>query len=213
MNGKIKNNHKTNNFNEGYIKFDCNFSKINCIGKNDIIELNHYRQKLYQLGMIGKDSGNISFGNLSQRINSRQFIITGTNTGGIKNLKCEHYSEIIDWNIDNNSVLCEGLIKASSESLSHAAIYEILPEINSVIHIHNKIFWNKFVGKLPTTKFSAAYGTVELAKEIQLLIKNSLAQKEKIIIMEGHVDGIILFGKTFNDAFNRLMRKVKDNIR
>ena len=198
---------------EGYIKFNCKFIYCDCITDKEIKEINYFRQKLFQAGFVGKDSNNISFGNISQRLQKRQFIITGSDTGGIEKLRHEHYSKVIAWDIAKNTVVCEGLIRASSETLSHAAIYDKLSGINAVIHIHHAGLWKQFIDILPTTKRTAEYGTVELAKEIQCLLDDEKTQKEKIIIMGGHEDGIIIFDNTLKEANSSKYLKVKGNLK
>ena len=109
-----------------------------------------------------------------------------------KNLSKKHYSLVKNYEINKNSVHCEGLSKASSESLTHAAIYETNMEVNAVIHIHNKCMWNKYLNDLPTTDKKAEFGTPEIALEIKKLAnKNS-----GIIIMGGHPEGIIVYGES-----------------
>ena len=66
------------------------------------------------------------------------FLITGTQTGEIKNLNREHYTCVTDYNIEKNFIRSEGPIKASSESLTHAMIYELDPAIKVVIHVHHE---------------------------------------------------------------------------
>ena len=64
------------------------------------------------------------------------------------------YSEI-----KNNILFCQGKIHASSEALTHAVLYEICTDIQAVIHIHDKHFWQKNIHILPTSDEKAAYGT------------------------------------------------------
>jgi len=57
-----------------------------------------------------------------------QFVITGSATGEIPELEPGHYVKVNSFNIEDNAVQCVGPLKASSESLTHAAIYSADPE-------------------------------------------------------------------------------------
>ena len=112
------------NMDEGYIKYSCIWIKSAPISDKGLIGINIWRQKLFALGLIGSYEDDIGFGNISIRVrNSSQFIISGTQTGHIPFLKNYHYTLVTSFNIEKNSLTCQGPIKASSESLTHAAIY------------------------------------------------------------------------------------------
>lgn len=186
---------------EGYIKYQCSWQKISAIAEVDIIELNQWRNKLYRLGLIGEYDNGIGFGNLSVRIaNSAELIISGTQTGGLTNLSAKHYTKVTDYDWQKNHVTCQGLIKASSETLTHGAIYTAEPTINAVIHVHHRQLWDKLLDAVPTTNPNCAYGTPEMAKEIIRLCQQQSTQNQKIIVMSGHDSGIITFGSNLTKA-------------
>ena len=173
----------------------------------DISELNLYRTKLYNLGLIGTNNKGIGFGNISQRINKGlNFIITGAGTGSLPTLTINHYTVVKKSDIEKNLVICEGLINASSESMSHAAIYALLPNINAVIHVHSLIGWKKLLYKIPTSSKNAQYGTPELAREINKLLKETNLKKIQIFVTAGHQDGIFSFGKNIKEAMDVLIK-------
>lgn len=187
---------------EGYIKFNLSWRNENFyFSDNDFITINSFRNSLYKQNLIGAYSDGIGFGNVSLRMKNSKFIISGSATGNIETLKKEDYSLITDFDIKNNSVTCIGLTKASSESMSHAAIYEANKNVNSVIHIHHKKMWNIFLDKLPTTNKNGEFGTPEIALEIKKLTKKDSG----IIIMGGHPEGIISYGNTINQAYKILI--------
>ena len=137
---------------EGYIKFNCTWKrKAIIIQDNYFKSLNYWREKLFALSLIGMYKNGIGFGNLSCREKDNVFLITGSATGGKKQLERSDYARVSSVNIGKNSLVCEGKTKASSESLSHAAIYNCLPEVESVIHVHSHKMWKHFFNKLPTT--------------------------------------------------------------
>jgi L-ribulose-5-phosphate 4-epimerase len=193
---------------EGYIKYQCHWNKINAIAEEDIEELNQWRTRLYQLGLIGEYDNGIGFGNLSVRLSpSQDLIISGTQTGGIAELTTQHYTKVTDFDWHKNYVICEGLIKASSETLTHAAIYVAQPTVNAVVHVHNAKLWRELLNQVPTTNPNCAYGTPEMAEEIIKLCQQPETQQQKIIVMSGHEEGILTFGKNLNEAGNILLNR------
>jgi hypothetical protein len=182
---------------EGYIKFNIKWEvKAFDFSLYDFQNLNTCRDKLYNLGLIGAYPNLIGFGNISIRATGNKFIISGSATGNIKQLSEKDYSLVTKYDIDENLIHCEGLTKASSESLSHAAIYKSNPEIKAVIHIHNLEMWRKYLNDLPTTNEKAEFGTPEIADEMKKLV----IQNSGILIMGGHQEGIISYGKSINEA-------------
>ena len=180
---------------EGYIKFNFDLEKKQIINQFSISELNECRTKLKNLNLIGYKDG-ISFGNVSKRINMNSFIISGSDTGKFDVLNKNQFCLVDSWNLKNNYVHSIGLTPPSSESLTHAAIYEALPDNQYVIHIHSKILWNRYLGKYLSSKKEYNYGTPDIALNIKdLVIKNSA---ENILIMGGHFEGLIFWGNDIN---------------
>jgi ribulose-5-phosphate 4-epimerase/fuculose-1-phosphate aldolase len=191
---------------EGYIKFKAHWEISPALPFRFIKELNHWRDILYALHLIGADKDGVGFGNISQRFGrTNHFIISGSATGNLETLKPEHYSLVTDVDIDTNKLHCKGPVIASSESMSHGTLYRQSRDINGVIHVHNKPLWNKLLHEVPTTDKKAAYGTPEMAYEIIRLLSETNAVDKNIIIMEGHEEGIFTFGKNLDEAGNVLM--------
>ena len=95
----------------------------------------------------------------------------------------------------------------SSESLTHAAIYDSDSSIRAVIHCHDSALWRALLDRVPTTSKAVAYGTPEMASEIMHLFKTSDVQSREILVMAGHEGGVLAFGKNLEDAFELLMRE------
>lgn len=191
---------------EGNIKYQCNWTSCDTISADEIIQLNHWRDRLYRLGLIGVYDDGIGFGNLSIRQdNSDLFIISGTKTGSIPHLSHQHYTKVTDFDWQQNYVTCIGAIQASSESLTHGAVYTANPAVNAVIHVHNLQLWQSLIDRVPTTNQNCAYGTPEMAKEIIRLSRKDSVKDLKIIVMSGHQEGIITFGKDLEEAGNILL--------
>ncbi len=192
---------------EGYVKFNCEWEKSGAIISDSVYDIiNNWRDILYNLKLIGANENEIGFGNISIRAkNKSDFIITGAGTGKIRKLTQKHYSKVTGYSLTKNSLVCKGPVKASSESLSHAIIYELDPEINAVIHVHNLEYWKKLIYQVPTTHEDIPYGTPEMAKEIIRLFRETDVSEKKILIMGGHQEGIITFGKDPDEAGGYLL--------
>ena len=192
---------------EGYIKYQCRWIHSPPVQTHDIKEINKWRNRFYQLGLIGVYSNGISFGNISIRYGkAEQFIISGTQTGNLLSLSEYHYTLVTSFELAQNVLTCEGPIKASSESLTHAAIYNAHLEINAVIHVHHLEMWERLMNKVPTSSSDFSYGTPEIAKEIIRLFKEDNLMEKKILVMGGHEEGIISFGRNLKEAGKILLK-------
>lgn len=192
---------------EGYIKFNCEW--INQpLSVNVPLELKFWRDKMHELKQIGHYAEiNIGYGNISVKTPDGM-IISGTQTGDVYPIQDEHFTLVSYYDINNNSVVCKGPIKASSESMTHAAIYEADSTIKAIIHIHNKELWLKLINKVPTTKETVPYGTPDMANEIFRLFNETSVSHDKIIVMAGHDEGIIAFGKTISEAGELILKQL-----
>lgn len=193
---------------EGYIKFNCNWIPSNAIPQEKVAALNVWRDIMYQKGLIGMYPNGIGFGNISTRCDEKTFLISGTATGGLATLTASHYSMVSGYDLSTNSVTCIGPLKASSESLTHALIYECSVSTNAVIHVHNLELWNRLMHRVPTSSENISYGTPGMANEIKRLFDETTLSKEKIIVMGGHREGIISFGKDLQEAGTILLDKL-----
>ena len=193
---------------DGVIKYKCNWNKSEGLKDHDYKEIEIARAAMIERKWIGHDLNfNVGYGNISQRINQKKFIISGTQTGHLKNLSFNEYSLVTDYNIDQNSLEFTGSIKASSESLTHAAIYHKSPQTNCIIHIHDNDFWQKLIHQnIGVTKKSIDYGTPEMAYDIFRLFDDNAFIKHPIITMQGHQGGIISFGKKFQETIQALIK-------
>jgi len=184
-----------------------------------IEELEAWRSIFKQLGIIGQDEGKYDgygFGNLSQRTASG-FLISGTQTGYIGKTTLADYAEVTDWNPLTNSVCSRGMVKPSSESLSHAVIYEMHSEgqsegqseeeslVGCVFHVHSPEIWQKAMDlQIPTTDPDIEYGTPEMAEAVQKIVaENGLPS---VLSMGGHEDGIIAYGRSLSETGLVLMQ-------
>ena len=164
------------------------------------------------IGLIGTNSNGIGFGNISIRIDdTRQFIITGSNTGGLDETKGKHFTRVVNFDIAGNSLICRGPIQASSESLTHAAIYTANDRIKGVIHVHSKYLWQRLKDVAPTTSVNVEYGTPEIASEMARLLIAGESVKAGIIVMGGHREGLVAFGRTLTEAGEIILDETRNN--
>ncbi|MDJ0556044.1 MAG: class II aldolase/adducin family protein [Microcoleaceae cyanobacterium MO_207.B10] len=195
---------------EGVIKYHCHWVKGEAFPRDRLTNLMQKRDLMRSLGLIGVYENGIGFGNVSQRINnSNQFIISGTQTAHLKSLTPEYYTVVTDFNIEENSLNCCGPVKASSESLTHAAIYYYRPEIMGIIHIHNFQLWQELMFKVPTANPDVPYGTPQMAREMFRLFDEENLGVEKVLVMAGHEDGVICFGEDLDEATNIVLWAIK----
>lgn len=195
---------------EGYIKFHCEWEKKNPLPEGETAELIACRQKLYNMGLIGMYEDGIGFGNVSVLRKDGCFAITGSGTGGKRKLSGEDISLVTRTVIDENRLYCEGPVRASSESMTHDAVYRSSPETTAVIHIHSHKIWDALLNKVPTTPPEVLYGTPEMAYSIMRLMKEGPLSEEKVLVMAGHPEGVLSFGKNLDEAFDRLLQMTKD---
>jgi len=187
---------------DGSIKFTCHLTPEKPEIPFALFDpLNFWREEMWHKTYIGAYPDGIGYGNISIRVpESDHFYISGTATGGIPELDQIHYPLVERCDLAQNSIWCRGLVKASAESMSHAAVYSCDIEIGAVVHIHNRHLWEKYINLLPTTALEVPYGTPEMGYEIIRLMGLPETQSRKVFVMGGHAEGIVAFGKTVEEA-------------
>jgi ribulose-5-phosphate 4-epimerase/fuculose-1-phosphate aldolase len=191
----------------GSIKFSCEHVPTPLAEFGGFAELNACRRKLLQLRMLGVDGNGIGFGNVSVRDRGTpDFYITGSMTGALPQLRLADCAKVTAFAFSRNWVRCEGETVASSESLTHAAVYESDETASAVIHGHNAELWERLRDRVPTTSADVEYGTPGMAHEVQRLFQNTEVRQRRLFVMGGHRDGIVAFGGTLNEALAVLQR-------
>ena len=189
---------------EGIIKFDLAWEEAPPPEPAVLVELIAFRDVLHRKYLIAADEEGIGFGNISHR--SRDgFIISGTQTGQIHATLPQDYTEVIDWDTRGNRVTCRGPVRASSESMTHAAVYEARPDVRGVIHVHHHALWTKMLDRAPTTAANIEYGSTELAGAVGDIARGIAAGRPGILAMAGHEAGLLSFGCTLEDALQILL--------
>jgi len=192
---------------EGVVKFNCHWTQTGSVITDEPYAIiNYWREVLFNMDLIGAYENGVGYGNISFRIGTtNKFFITGSATGEIPFLEPGHYVRVDGCNFKDNAVKCVGPLKASSESLTHAAIYQADPGTNAIIHIHSMDLWENLKDKVPTTGPDFEYGTTGLAMDIFRLFSESDVIEKRIIVMGGDPSGMIAFGNDMDEAINVLM--------
>lgn len=197
---------------EGYFKFSPEY--VGDLGPVDVLvaELDRWRDRLYDLGLIGmyKDGElkGIGYGNISLRT-ADGFLITATRTGALPRLGRQHYTEIVRIDLDRNSVgyrAVDPAVTPSAESMTHGMFYLADPAIRAVIHVHSLDLWTRLIDAVPTTERTVEYGTPDMGREILRLYRTSELPRCKIAAMGGHEEGVVTFGADLDEAGHVLLR-------
>ncbi|QTR49897.1 class II aldolase/adducin family protein [Candidatus Thiothrix anitrata] len=180
-----------------------------------IAELEACRARLFAHGLIGQDPkryDGLGYGNVSVRAvledNPNAFLITGSQTGCLSQLKRQDYALVTACDPQANELFALGEIAPSSEAMTHAVIYQILPQIQAIIHVHSEYLWqNAQQLMLPCTAVNIPYGTPQMAAAVQSIV---LAQgvPQGILAMLGHTDGIVTWGATLVEAEQQLIQSL-----
>ncbi len=175
-------------------------------------ELNRARTTLFDLGLIGVYDNGVGYGNLSIRVNhDNQFVITASATGAERTLQAEQFCLVEAFSVDDNHVQSMGPLPASSESMTHGAIYAARADVHCVIHVHSRILFDHLLrSAAPTTPADVPYGTPAMARTVaQLAIRQP--HLPTVFAMAGHIDGVVAYGTdtaSTLDALRALLQRI-----
>ncbi len=192
---------------EGYIKYDSRWTPGPAPDSTLTDELERWRLPLFEAGLVGHYAEhNVGYGNLSVRGPlPDQFVISATQTGALRKTGPEHYTLVTATDIGRNRVWSTGPLKASSEAMTHAALYALSSAINAIVHVHSKSLWNEYLNVLPTTDLAVAYGTPAMAAEFERLWSAGRFRNDGLAVMAGHEEGIVSIGTTLEEASRRVL--------
>ncbi len=185
---------------EGVIKFNLEYAE-QILRDIPVEPLTAWRSILKDLGLVGQTPeryDGYGFGNVSIR-HGDGFLISGTQTGALDHVTLSDYALCETWDLPGNAVTAIGEVKPSSESLSHASIYDVNPAVTCALHVHSPDIWQaaQRLG-IPITDKDVPYGTPEMAKAVRRLIQNM--PLPGIFSMGGHEDGVFTFGTSLAEA-------------
>lgn len=154
--------------------------------------------KLVEIGLIAR-----TWGNVSCRVDKDTFVITPSGRP-YETLRPE---EIVLCKVEDCSY--EGEIKPSSEKKLHALLYQMHPEMNFVIHTHQKnasILSASGLNSIPVKGYPllgdevriAEYGLPGTAKLRKGVEQATLGSSSQAVIMAHH--GAVCFGKDYEET-------------
>lgn len=200
---------------EGYTKFIVDWTDHKSLSAREIADLERWRRPLFDAGLVGYyEELGIGFGNISVRAaDAGQFIVSGTQTGHLPTTGPQHYALVTGYDIAANRVSCRGAVQASSESLTHAAIYELGSTVGAVVHIHDMRMWNDLKCQAATTHADVAYGTPEMADDFKRLFRETDFAETGIAAMAGHESGVVSIGRSLQEAAIRVLKLHEGQVR
>ncbi len=189
---------------EGTIQFAYNLSPSDedILDQAAFSELAAWRSILFALDLLGQTPdkyGGYAYGNLSCALESG-FAITASQTSGAQELIPEHVVRVVDANLERFWIEAEGSEPPSSESITHAMIYQADERSRFVFHIHSTEIWSARAElNLPETASEVAYGSREMAGAVNQLLANNQS-RPLVFATAGHEDGIFALGHHARDC-------------
>jgi ribulose-5-phosphate 4-epimerase/fuculose-1-phosphate aldolase len=188
--------------------------------REGVIRFDARHSAMAHLRLLGRDAARyegLGYGNVSARVGPfgdvargrRRFLVTGTQTAGLAHATLREFCLVESWDVGRNQVTSSGLVQPSSESLTHAALYDASPAIRAVLHAHAPDLWRqaRALG-IPVTDAAAANGTPAMALEVARLFREGTLASTRIAAMGGHEDGVIALGASAEEAGGVLVRQV-----
>lgn len=164
-------------------------------------DLSGWRAVLRRLALLGQDPDRydgLGFGNLSARDPQLpgQFLITASQSSGKPRLSDEHLVRILQSNTERFWVDAVGHQPPSSETLTHAMVYQADPTIRWILHGHSPDIWQR-AGDLglPATAADVGYGTPAMVNAVAGLLATH-SQRPLVFVTLGHEDGVFACGPT-----------------
>ena len=191
---------------EGVVKYSCRRIDRPISQVQGLMGFFGLRKKLFIQKLIGEDQEGLGYGNISMRVHSSpRFLITGSQTSGLEDVSGQQLAEVLTVDIEKNFLTFAGSIQASSESMTHAALYQVDPNIKGIAHVHSSALWEQYRDRLPTTHHHVAYGTPEMAYEMIRLYRRKSTAIQGVIVLAGHRDGIIAYGPSLEVAVQQIL--------
>jgi L-ribulose-5-phosphate 4-epimerase len=167
--------------------------------------LRGWRRVLKRLGLVGQEAaryGGFGFGNLSVRDLERpgEFIITASQTSGADELEDDGLVRIVNSDPARFWVDAVGQQPPSSETLTHAMIYEADARVNWVFHGHCPEIWQHMTALgLPATPEHVGYGSTAMVQAVAQLLDRHPA-RPLVFATRGHQDGVFACSASADEA-------------
>ncbi len=197
---------------DGYIKYTSTRRDGRVPPSATLDELNRARTTLFDLGLIGVYNNGVGYGNLSVRVgNHNQFVVTASATGAERTLQAEQFCLVEAFSADENHVQSMGSLPASSESMTHGAIYAAHSGVHCVIHVHSRILFDHLMQTgAPATPADIPYGTPAMAHTVAQLVTRQ-PHLPTVFAMAGHDEGVVAYGAdtpSTLDALRALLQRI-----
>ena len=197
---------------EGVIKFKLKFEPGPAPPVAWLHDLVKWRTIFWQRGVMGIDParyGGVGFGNVSRRLPrdaGRGFVVSASQSAEHASVTAEQFVLITDWDIEGNRITAHGCAPPSSESLTHAMVYELNHQIGYVFHVHAPTLWRAAAAlHMPTTAREVEYGTPAMAREVNRLFSGKTKPAHGVFAMGGHEDGVVSFAADAESAGGALL--------
>ncbi len=165
-----------------------------------------WRRVIHELGLIGARADRYDgygYGNLSIR-QASGFLISASQTSGSVEVSADDFVAISSWQFERFWVEAVGSQPPSSETLTHAMIYEADPSVSCVLHAHSPQIWQRLL-ELPCTAPETSYGSPAMADEVRSLMANH-TERPFAFTTRGHEDGVFVCGPDLQEAAETLIR-------
>ena len=172
-------------------------------------------RRLHLLGQSPERYGGLGYGNLSVRDPGRpgEFIVTASQTSGIEHLHADGLCRIREFDLERFWVAAEGLQPPSSESLTHAMIYDADPGVRWIFHAHSPDIRRQAEALgMPATGADVAYGSPPMACAVVRLLADR-PQRPLVFVTLGHEDGVFACGSTAGETGSSLVDHLARSLR
>jgi len=195
---------------EGVVKYRVVHQPGAPLDWQNLQDLESWRQRLQRQGWLGQYPDGISYGNVSQRHPQGGFVITATQVAHRATLSVDDYVHVTHYDPATHTLTVVGSTCASSEAPTHWAIYQLDPRIQVVFHIHCPSLWAQLLqqAEIPRTPPAIPYGTQAMVEAIRELYPHDPLARN-CLVMAGHQDGIVSFGRTAAEAGQVLFAHAK----
>jgi len=193
---------------EGVIKFTLDHEVGEAPPAQLTAPLRAWFQILRSLELLGRRSDRyegFAYGNLSHRT-GEGLLVTCTQTSGRRQLETGDFTLVSAWSLAEYRLHSIGPCSPSSETLTHAMVYDEVPEAHWVFHVHSPEIWQAApeLG-MPVTDPGAEYGTPAMARAVAGALEDMGRPTQGVLSMGGHEDGILAWGTTAGETGCRLL--------
>jgi ribulose-5-phosphate 4-epimerase/fuculose-1-phosphate aldolase len=161
--------------------------------------LRGWRRVLKRLGLLGQVAdryAGLGFGNLSARDPARpnEFVVTASQTSGVEVLDDDGLVRIVRADLARFWVDALGRQPPSSETLTHAMIYQADARVNWVFHGHAPEIWRQTQALgLPATPEHVSYGSTAMVQAVGEILARHPSRPLAFTTL-GHEDGVFACG-------------------